>query len=129
MTRIVFAAALCATAAVWGCSSHRCEGDLAEVGRGCPQTFDGTEAQLPRCPPYDITYIARVCGDVISVEGRSLFSGGGCYYDATSHQLVGAAGGTDVPAYCNETSSAIYAGRVASCSSEPIATKDCSSQP
>ena len=129
MCRMILALAVLAASGAAGCSSERCQGDLADVGAGCPPTFDGTAAQLPACPTFPLTYVARLCGDLISLEAMSI-SGGGCYYDASSHELVGAAGGTDIRTFCGGTSYDIYAGRIAgSCMSEPLATKDCRSQP
>ena len=44
---MILALAVAAAAGAAGCSSERCEGDLAEVGAGCPATFDGTAANFP----------------------------------------------------------------------------------
>jgi hypothetical protein len=111
-----------------GCSGDRCEGNLAEVGATCPRSFDGTPASFPACEQETDTYQSRLCGDLI-VLYRINTSGGGCFYDASSHQLVGSQASSDIPSYCDGSSFAIYAGRVPdSCTSEPIATKDCFSQ-
>jgi len=134
MMRLVGGLAFVLVLGAAGCSggSGRCEGDLAQISTGCPQTFDGTAAQIPACPAYTVTYAVQLCGDLIRFRQIGLFglSGSSCYYDASSHQLVGAVEGTDIATYCGGTSAERSAGRVAaSCTTEPVATKDCESQP
>ena len=115
-----------------GCSGSgskpRCEVALETLAGGCPATFDGTSSGLPACEG-PVSYTARRCGDLISLDTFGGYFGNGCYYDATSHLLVGASAQSDVPSYCGDTSFAASAGRTTSCASEPLATKDCSSQP
>ena len=129
MGRMILALTVAAVAGA-GCSSQRCEEDLAYVGGGCPRTFDGTEAQLPACGTLPAIVTARRCRDVISIEYTGNFTTIGCYYDASSHELIGAVEGSTSLSYCNGTSDHIYAGDVAgACLTEPLATKDCRSQP
>jgi hypothetical protein len=132
MTRLMSRLAFVVVLGAPGCSSGggRCEGDLAQIRFGCPQTFDGTAAQIPACPAYAVTYAVQLCGDLIRFRQIGLVGGSSCYYDASSHQLVGAAEGTDIATYCGGTSAERSAGRVAdSCTSEPVATKDCETPP
>jgi len=123
--------AFCLTLAVVapGCSGGRCGGNLAELGATCPQSFDGTLASFPACEHESDSYQSRLCGDLIGLYRINL-AGSACFYDAASHRLVGAEASNDIPSFCDESSFAIYAGRVPdSCTSEPLATRDCFSQP
>ena len=134
MTRLIGGLAFVLLLGAAGCSggSGRCEGDLAQISTGCPQTFDGTAEQIPTCPFYSVVFAVRLCGDLIGLSRRdpSGLAGSACYYDASSHALVGAVEGTDVPAYAYCGGTEIFAGRVAdSCTSDPIATKDCETPP
>ena len=120
-----------AVIAALGCSGDRaCERDLETLGADCPQTFAGMPAQLPACPDEFFSYRALVCGDLIALVISYLRTNGvTCYYDASSHEIVGARSFTDVPTTCGGTTTGV-AGRTAdSCTTEPLATKDCSSQP
>lgn len=94
----------------------KCIGDLATVGAGCPAMFDGTEANLPACRGIsDISARQRQsvwhCQNLIILSDSDGFVVGICYYDATSHALVGAQRGTDTPGFCGQTSLLIEAGR------------------
>ncbi len=132
MTRLMSGLAFVVVLGAAGCSSGggRCETDLVQLTAGCPRTFDGTAAQIPACPAYTVTYAVQLCGDLIRFRQIGLAGGSSCYYDASSHQLVGAVVGTDVPAYAYCGGTEIFAGRVAdSCTSEPVATKDCETPP
>ena len=79
-----------------------CVGDLATVGQGCAPMFDGTAANLPACR-FDPSNTrgrqqAWLCQDLIALLESDGFVGGICYYDATSHALVGAyRGATSAP--------------------------------
>jgi hypothetical protein len=120
-----------ATITTLGCSSsseQECEVALDALGAGCPATFDGTPAGLPACGQGPVTYRASQCGDLISLDKLGGYFSSYCYYDATSHQLVGAMAQNDVPSYCDGTSFTATAGLTTSCTGEPLATKDCSSQ-
>ena len=92
----------------------KCVGDLATVGLSCPPTFDGTEANLPECRGFSGTGAQQVvwhCQDLIILADSFGLGGDICYYDATSHGLVGAEQFTDTPDYCGQTSFKIEAGR------------------
>lgn len=93
----------------------KCVGDLATIGEGCPPTFDGSEANLPACDTRFINEWAQQsvwhCQDLIIFQESNGFGGGVCYYDATSHALVGAEWGSDIGVYCGQTSLTIEAGR------------------
>ena len=114
-----------------GCSDGPCTGNFAQLSADCPQSFDGSPASFPACQPQlAYTYQSRLCGDDLIGFYKVSTSGVGCFYDASSHQLVGARAGSDIPEFCGQSSNTISAGRVPdSCTSEPIATKDCVSQP
>ena len=92
-----------------------CIGDLATVGQGCAPMFDGTAATLPACrfDPSNTRGRQQVwhCQDLIALLESDGFVGSICYYDATSHALVGASRGSDTGALCGQTSLTIEAGR------------------
>jgi hypothetical protein len=90
----------------------KCVGDLATVGAWCPPMFDGSEANVPACSGFSPSQqVVWRCQDLIILLDNYGLGGDVCYYDAASHALVGAEHGTDYPAYCRQTSSAIEAGR------------------
>jgi hypothetical protein len=70
-----------------------CPTDLATVGQECPQTFDGAEANLPACTATgaDVQQTVWSCQDLIILQLRRGVVASVCYYDSTSHALVGAA--------------------------------------
>lgn len=75
-------------------SGEPCTGSVAEVGQGCPATFDGTETQLPACEP-NTRPMSRMCGGLIDLAQTS-GSGVECFYDSTTYALVGARAFGDV---------------------------------
>jgi hypothetical protein len=92
----------------------KCVGELATVGEWCPSTFDGTEASLPECRGFSRTGAQQAvwhCQDLILLVDSYGLGGDICYYDATSHVLVGAEQVSDYPAYCGQKSNSIEAGR------------------
>ena len=94
--------------------SGKCVGDLATVGELCPPMFDGTEANLPVCRGHSNTGARQTvwrCQDLIILLDSFGLGGDICYYDATSHVLVGAEQGSDISVYCGQTSLTIEAGR------------------
>jgi hypothetical protein len=104
---------LVASFAIAACSdstSSECKGDLAQVGRGCPQTFDGTEAQLPPCSASEQR--VTMCGNLIRLSTSHGYGGLDCYFDSSSHGLVGAEQVTDIPDFCGGTSFTLPAGTV-----------------
>lgn len=70
-----------------------CPTDLATVGQGCPQTFDGTEANLPDCANMGATIQQTVwfCQDLVILQISRGVVASVCYYDTNSRILVGAA--------------------------------------
>jgi hypothetical protein len=91
----------------------KCVGDLANIGAGCPRTFDGSAANLPAClsaGPAAQQTVWR-CQDLIVFMDSDGHVASTCYYDATSHALVGAEKGSDAGSYCGQTSLTIEAGR------------------
>lgn len=108
-----------------GGGGGKCRGELADIGGNCPPTFDGDVATVP-CGAYSFAVQSRACGDLLELRQAGLYVGGSCYYDSTTHALVGAAAGADIHTFCDMTSFAIYAGRTSSdCAEVPVASKDC----
>ena len=132
-TRAAWIVVAMLSAAIAACSSveKRCEGNLAEVGAGCPPTFDGTTESIPACPGDRILgQRAYACGDLIMLDFRMAVTDHECIYEASSHQLVGAVNLTDTAAYCDQTSNGLLAGRTPmTCDLDPIAQKDCAPPP
>ena len=93
--------------------SKTCEGDLIEVGSGCPATFDGRIESAPACPSDCLYAVASRCNDLIVLD-YSCGIGLSCYYDSTSLALVGAEWDSDIPSYCGESSYWKRAGRTPS---------------
>ncbi len=92
----------------------KCVGDLATVGAQCPPMFDGSEANLPGCRGFSGTGAQQAvwhCQDLIILMDSYGLSADICYYDATSHALVGAEQSGEVGAFCGQTSLRIEAGR------------------
>jgi hypothetical protein len=86
-----------------------CEGNLAEVGAGCPATFDGSLGSFPTCSSDRAIQSSWLCGDLV-VLSYSGFAGLNCYYDFSSHGLVGAYEWSDVHQFCGDAYSKL-AGR------------------
>ena len=119
---LVFIPLLLSTMAVGPCDPQRlgstgpgasdCFGSLAVVGPRCPATFDGTAAQLPKC--QDLPYVQSVyyCPAAVVVAQSGGYVGDNCYYDPSSHVLVGADTFSDIPAFCNDTSHTQSAGQI-----------------
>jgi hypothetical protein len=93
--------------------SKTCEGDLAEVGSGCPAMFDGRIESVPACPSYCVYVAASRCNDLIVLD-YACGGGQSCYYDSTSLALVGAEMDSDIPSYCGDSSYRKRAGRTPS---------------
>jgi hypothetical protein len=91
----------------------KCVGDLATIGEGCAPMFDGTEANLPACASAGLYSQQTVwrCQDLIVLVDSTGYAASTCYYDATSHALVGAEQGSDIGVFCGQTSLSIEAGR------------------
>jgi len=92
-----------------GACEKQCTGPLVQVGAGCPDTFDGHRESFPACPSWSTTQIAYFCDNLIAFRNSDPnFTI--CYYDPTSHQLVGAYQHTQVESFCGDQFSRI-AGR------------------
>jgi hypothetical protein len=92
----------------------KCVGDLATVGEGCAPMFDGADANLPQCGVASSMGGQQTvwrCQDLIALMDSTGYVATTCYYDATSHALVGAEQGSDIGVYCGQTSLTIEAGR------------------
>jgi hypothetical protein len=89
----------------------KCVGNLSSVGADCPRSFDGTEADLT-CGVPALEVSVWDCQGLRVVVLNQGFSGSVCYYDKTSHALVGAERGSDVPVFCNGASYDQIAGRI-----------------
>jgi hypothetical protein len=116
-----------------GGAGGKCVGDFATVSEGCAPMFDGTAANLPPCQfgPDDTRGRQTVwhCQDLIALLESDGFVGGICYYDATSHALVGASQGSDIGVFCGQTSLTIEAGRTNPMCLENAPTTDRSCYP
>jgi hypothetical protein len=105
----------------------KCVGDLATAGAGCPSMFDGTEANLPTCVAWTPNRTVWQCQDLYVLQLGHGLGGSVCYYDTTSHALVGAEEHSDIGVYCNQTSLSIEAGRTNGMCREnaPLFTRSC----
>lgn len=104
--------------------SKECTGALSEVGAHCPATFDGTEAQLPPCGSQLAG--ARMCADLIELAGAGL-AGLRCFYDPSTHELVGASWWSDIKEFCDNDSFTKSAGRTpnATCTTPYSVRRQC----
>ena len=118
------------TASLGSCSQNgACEGSLSEIGAGCLATFDGTFEQLPACTEY-MSQFVLACGEFTDLVLSGGYTGVSCFYDSTSHALVGAQWVSDIPEFCGNSYTK-SAGRVAgrSCStSTPVIERFCPGQ-
>jgi len=112
-----------AGAAAGACASTKCEGDLDVVGAGCQASFDGTEAGLPACTASGVAQSAQRCGDLFALS-HSDYAGITCYYDVSSHELVGARELADAAVLCGDSTTK-DAGRTPSGSCSTIAQRTC----
>jgi hypothetical protein len=116
------------------CYLGLCRGSLADVGQRCPQSFDGTPAGSPSCQPFnsDSEHAEiRICKDLIGLSSGPGLGGGGCYYDRTTHQLVGAYEFGDRLFYCERSSFDRSAGHRPgpdACPKEPTYVLECRSR-
>jgi len=109
LQRIAFFVAAVLVLVPGGACEKQCTGALAQVGAGCPDTFDGKRESFPACPSGSTTQMAYSCGDLIAFRNSDPnFTI--CFYDFTSHQLVGAYQHTQVESFCGDQFSRI-AGR------------------
>jgi hypothetical protein len=105
-----------------------CFGDFDVLAQeiGCPAAFDGTEASLPACRPSD-GYNQRVwlC-EVIYLHTGTGTTEGDCYYDNTSHVLVGVRRYATTQSFCDGGSLTESAGRQpARCPPSPAIDQFC----
>jgi hypothetical protein len=116
---------LCALPAAASCSGV-CEGSLADVTRGCPATFDGTAAALPDCSFPPLVQSAWLCNDLIALSLSAGYASQSCYYDSSTHALVGGRRYSDVGSMCAGSSTS-QAGRVsgATCAAGPAIFRNC----
>jgi hypothetical protein len=111
-----------------GSSPAPCTGPYDEVTAGCPAAYDGTQANLPACESNSACVLAQTCGDdLVGVEIANPFMGHECFYDATTHALVGGLLFVDDGAYRGGSSATQSAGRVGTCGDAPdFAKRSCS---
>src|SRR5262245_60763124 len=77
-------------------STTVCTGPFAELSAGCPASYDGTPTNLPPCFASTYRYVfAQACHGLIAVIFSNMVTGQECFYDATTHELVGASLFTD----------------------------------
>jgi len=94
---------------VAGCSHPRCAVPPTEVGALCPQTFDVKMAEPIRCPDPTADLAIADCPDrplVLEILSASdaAYPYRACFYDRTSHRLVGIHVSSGLPIYCGNTS-------------------------
>jgi len=106
-----------------------CEGTLDEVAHfwfSCPSSFDGSAASLPTCLPGAKAekQIVYLCGDTIELVLTDGYMGVGCFYDSSTHQLVGAEELADAPLNC---AGRRWAGRISAsgCQWRETASRGC----
>jgi hypothetical protein len=94
--------------------------------------YDGSEANVPACPAASAGFPIQdrtvwQCQDLTVLQFWSGFAALVCYYDTTSHALVGAEIGDDTP--CDDTGRGIEAGRINSMCREnaPLFSGKCAS--
>jgi hypothetical protein len=108
---VVYLVAGLVSAVAASCSdAKKCEGNLAAVGAGCPDTFDGKLESFPTCSSDRVIQSSWRCGDLIALSSSG-YAGLSCYYDFSSHGLVGAYEWSDVPEFCGDAFSEV-AGRM-----------------
>lgn len=73
-----------------GFAETPCPVPAANIAVGCPTTFDGTEADLPRCGAEGGLVSARTCGELNELVAEIAAIGRACVYDSATHRLVGA---------------------------------------
>jgi len=79
-----------------------CRGDLGEVGVGCPALFDGAPGNVPSCTQVGVQQV-WTCGDVVALSLGVGAHGVDCYYDSSSHSLVGAMAFNDTNTLCGDS--------------------------
>lgn len=123
--------ALASLLAAAGCHPDRsdCRETDADFATLCAATFDGTEKDLPVCPPGALGQSIVSCTDLNVIRYASA-GGFDCIYDSATHQLVGGTAGTDIPTSC-PGGYAKVAGRVpdASCYARSSVLFSCSAPP
>lgn len=90
LARVLLLAGLAAAAPSCGFTIGPCELPAQDIGGGCPKSFDGTEADLPRCDAKQGVVAARSCGALIELTAGAFLPGRSCVYDVDTHRLVGA---------------------------------------
>ena len=95
-----------------GSPSYMCTVELAAFPGTCLPTFDGSAAQVPPCGSFQRYLSQSACNGLLSYALGGGYGGQACYYDAVSHELVGAMADTDYLGYCNNTAFRINAGRL-----------------
>lgn len=90
--------------------ADRCTGSLDDLGGRCPASFDGSPTGLPACA--GLSQAVKLCGNVIGLVLDGGFTALTCYYDATSHLLVGALEVSDTTEFCGGTSFGRFDGQV-----------------
>ncbi len=108
------------------CPASDCQGALSEISADCPKMFDG--AQFPTCQGL-LGQSVFECELLIQLLLSGVNSSVSCFYDSTSHSLVGARRSSNVPEFCDNKSDTMSAGMV--CSMYPyiaVNSRDCSGQ-
>jgi hypothetical protein len=86
-----------------------CTVGLRDIGEACPESFDGTMEDLPRCGRLGGLVSGRTCGGIHELAAPEL-GDVKCHYDGVTHRLVGARSGSD-DEVCAPGSGKLTAGR------------------
>jgi hypothetical protein len=82
--------------------SCECRASIDEVGQRCPPTFDGASENLPVCT-YPGQQQIWICASVIALNLGSGAYSVDCYYDMSSHVLLGAMDVNDTDTFCGNS--------------------------
>lgn len=79
-----------------------CRGELGEVGQLCPARFDGSPEDVPPCLESGAQQVWS-CDHVVALSLGVGAHGVDCYYDSSTHSLVGAMAFQDTNTLCGNS--------------------------
>jgi len=80
-----------------------CLGELGEIGQVCPSMFDGAPENVPPCHEFGQQQVWTCGDDVIALSLGVGAHGVDCYYDSSTHSLVGAMAFNDTDTLCGNS--------------------------
>ena len=92
---------------------------------GCPATYEaiGFAACMSCGPSLAPCPMIGTCGEFLVYSSNGGYSGGTCYYDATTHKLVASRSFSDTNEFCDGSSFTIASGvSVGACQNPPAST-------